>query len=206
MSVRNFDIMYRRFCRRSNQISDAFLAPTPSLSQDTVNCEFVHHAGKVQLVNRLLVLWGEYCRNLIIASAFGNAITINGLRLVPAPGVNTLAHIRSTLGRNFGAGPGTRWEETVWATQQANQLNPVNQDQISLGLGTAPDESLKLVRNYLVHPNEHTRRRYYRELVPIYTRLRMEPYEFLANRLQGGSTVLESWISEFQIAAYNAAL
>ena len=206
MSVRNFDSMYRRFCRRSDQISEAFLSPTPSLSPNTMNCEFVHHTGKVQLINRLLVLWGEYSRNLIIASAFGNAITINGSRLVPAPGVTTLAHIRATLGRNFGAGPGTRWEETAWAIQRANQLNPVNQAQISLGLGTAPDESLKLVRNYLVHPNEHTRREYYHNLVPIYSRLRMEPYAFLANRLQGGNSVLESWISDFQIAAYNAAL
>ena len=158
------------------------------------------------MVNRLLVLWGEYCRNLVIASAFGNATTINGLRLVPAPGVITLAHIRATLGRNFGAGPGTRWEETAWVTQRANQLSPMNQTQIILGLATAPDQDLKLIRNYLVHPNEHTRSNYYNDLVPIYTRLRLEPYAFLTNRLQGGSTVLESWIADFQIAAYNAAL
>jgi len=206
MSVRSFDSMYSRFCRRSNQISEAFLAPTPSLSQDTVNCEFVHHTGKVQLVNRLLILWGEYSRNLVIASAYGNATTISGLRLVPAPGVRTLAHIKAALGRNFGAGPGTRWEETVWATQQASQLNPVNQHQIIQGLATAPDQSLKLVRNYLVHPNEFTRRNYYNDLIPKYSRLGLEPHAFLTSRLQGGTTVIESWIADFQIAAYNAAL
>ena len=206
MSVRDFESIYRRFCRRSDQISEAFLAPTPTISPETAHCDFIHRAGKVQLVNRLLVLWGEYCRTLVIASAFGNALTINGLQLTPAPGVTSLANIKAILGNDFGAGPGTRWEDTNWALQRARRLNPANQNEINLGFGSAPSSDLKLVRNYLIHPNRHTRFKYFHELVPTYSPVRLEPYPFLTNRLPGGSTVLESWIADFQIAAYNAAL
>ena len=132
MPARKLENMYSRFCRRTNKISEAFYAPTPEISPETAHCEFIHHASKVQLINRLLVLWGEYCRNLVIISTFGNTLTINGLWLSPAPGINGLAQIKAKLGNDFGAGPGTRWEDTTWALQRANQLNPVNQNQISL--------------------------------------------------------------------------
>ena len=203
--MRKLDSMYHRFCRRTDQVSETFLAPTPEISPETAYCGFIHHLSKVQLVNRLMVLWGEYCRNLVIASAFGNAITLNGVRLGPAPGINGLAQIKAKLGNDFGAGPGTRWEERDWALRRAMRLNPVNQNEISLGFGTAPSGNLKLIRNYLIHPNRHTRSKYYQELVPVYSAAGLEPYSLLMHRLPGGSTVIESWIADFQISAYNAA-
>ena len=197
--------MYFRFARRTERIFTAFATPLPSNPQDAATCEFIHLAGEVQLINRLLVLWGEYCRNLVIISALGGALTMQGTLLAPSAGVRRFSDIRTKLGVNFGAGPGTKWDDPQWALARANLLSPVNRVQIGLGLGTAPVRDLKLVRNFLIHPNEHTRNNY-QTLARNLGYPRMEPRALLTSNLGMGGTVLESWIDDFQTSAYNAAL
>ena len=197
--------MYFRFARRTERIFTAFATPLPSNPQDAATCEFIHLAGEVQLINRLLVLWGEYCRNLIIISALGDALTIQGTLLASSPGIGRFSDIRARLGVNFGAGPGTKWEEPQWALARADSLIPKNRRQIGLGLGTAPVKELKLIRNFLIHPNKHTKNNY-QALARNLGYPRREPRALLTSSLGMGSTVLESWIDDFQTSAYNAAL
>ena len=205
MAVRKLGILYSRFAYRTDLISEIFRTPLPLHLQDAVNCQPIHSAGEVQLINRLLVLWGEYCRNLVIISALGDALTIQGTLLSPSTGVRGFSDIRVKLGVNFGAGPRTKWDEPQWALQCANTLSPTNMNQIGLGLTGVSVDSLKSVRNFLVHPNERTRN-IYQNLAQALGYHGIEPKALLNSNLGIGSTVLESWIADFQISAYNAAL
>ena len=205
MAVRKLGSIYSRFAGRADLISEGYRAPLPSNPEAATSCRPIHSAGEVQLINRLLVLWGEYCRSLIIISALGNAVTIRGTLLAPAPDVAKLSHIKGKLGRCFGAGPGTHWDEPQWALQQANLLHPDNRSQLGLGLETAPVRNLKDVRNFLVHPNEHTANNY-RTLVQRLGYVSALPKAFLTSPIGVESSVLESWINGFQDSAYNAAL
>ena len=205
MATRKLGSLYSRFLVRTEQLSDAFFAPLPQDPKEAAQCQFVHAAGDVQIINRLLVLWGEYCRNLVIQSAYGNVLTLQGNRLSTIPGINGFSDLRAKLGVDISAGPGTKWDEPTWAVQRARQLAPANFTQINLGVGFAPIDPLRVLRNYLVHPNEHTKGRYQDLAIQLGYPGR-QPNELLKSNLQMGQTVFESWIAEFQIAAYNAAL
>ena len=205
MAVRKLGTIYVRFVYRTDLIAERFRAPLPQNIRDSASCQPIHAAGEVQLINRLLVLWGEYCRNLVIASALGNAVTIKGTLLAPAPDVAEFSHIKAKLSGNSGAGPGTRWDDPEWALRQTNLLSPVNRDQIGLGLETAPVKDLKAVRNFLIHPNEHTAKNY-RTLAQKLGYTSALPKVLLTGPVGIGSNVLESWIIDFQNSAYNAAL
>lgn len=205
MATRKLGYLYSKFLVRTEQLSAALFAPLPQDSEVVVSCQFVHAAGDVQIVNRLLVLWGEYCRNLVIQSASGKTLTLRGNKLNAPPGIGGLSDVRAKLGGHFDAGPGTRWDEPSWALGRARQLAPSNFAQINLGVSSAPVNHLKILRNYLVHPNEHTRRSYQ----GLTTQLGFpgrQPSELLKDRVPMGSTVFEDWIAGFQSSAYNAAL
>ncbi len=205
MAIRKLGSIYARFYYRTDQIAEIFRTPLPSNSQESQSCQPMHQAGEVQLINRLLVLWGEYCWNLVIISALGDALTIQGTLLSPSTGVRGFSDIRAKLGVNFGAGPRTKWDEPQWALQCANALSPTNMNQIGLGLTGVSVDSLKSVRNFLVHPNERTRN-IYQNLAQALGYHGIGPKTLLNSNLGMGSTVLESWIADFQNAARNSAL
>ena len=205
MAMRKLGSIYARFAWRTDRILTAFQTPLPANFADAANYRFIHDAGTTYLVNRLQVLWGEYCRNLIILSARGNAVTIGGNRLSPAQGIAGFAEIRHILGNDFGAGPRTYWGAPIWTRSQASKLNPGNFNQIDLGLGTAPVDQLKPVRNYLIHPNQNTRN-LYQTLTQSLGYPGVEPRALLNSPSGVTGTVLESWIIEFQDAARNIAL
>lgn len=200
MTVRKLGIIYARFAGRTDRIVTAFQTPLPANAAAAEICRPIHTAGKAYLVNRLQMLWGEYSRNLIILSSRGNALTISGNLLPPAPG---FAGIRHILGNHFSGGPGTQWDKPDWAIQRADQLNPANGSQIRLGLRTAPVDDLRVIRNFLVHPNRQTSS-HYQTLAEALGFSGLAPQELLISSFEG-STVLESWIADFQLAAYNAA-
>jgi hypothetical protein len=205
MVTRKLGPLYSKFLVRTERLSNAFFAPLPQDSKEAAACQFIHAAGDVQIVNRLLVLWGEYCRNLVIQSASGDALTLQGNKLSTPPGISGFSDVKAKLGANISSGPSTRWDEPSWALDRARQLAPSNFEQINLGVGSAPVSQLKALRNYLVHPNEHTKGRYLNLAIQL-DYPGMQPKELLKSRLPMGPTVFESWIADFQIAAYNAAL
>ena len=204
MAVRKLGLIYARFAGRTDRILTAFQTPLPANSVDAENCRPIHTAGAAFLVNRLQMLWGEYCRNLIILSARGNALTIRGNLLAPATGGGGLPRIKRILGKDFGTGPGTHWDDLDWAIGRANLLKPVNGNQINIGLGTAPGKDLKAVRNFLIHPNQRTKRAYL-ELARSLGYPGLEPNSLLAADLSDGVDVIGSWVKQFQDAAWEAA-
>ena len=205
MAIRKLGSIYARFYYRTDQIAETFRTPLPSNPQEALICQPLHQAGEVQLVNRLLVLWGEYCRNLVILSSLGGMLTLGNELLAPAPDITGSSRIRLKLGKAFGAGPGTHWDDSDWVYKRIDSLQPENADKIRQGLANAPVENLKAVRNYLIHPNQHTAANY-QGLARQFSYISLEPKELLSNRLPGGGTVLESWVVDFQDAAREAAL
>lgn len=204
MTVRKLGIIYARFAGRTDRIVTAFQTPLPANAAAAEICRPIHTAGKAYLVNRLQMLWGEYCRNLIILSARGNALTLGGNLLPPAPGIAGFAGIRNILGNHFSGGQGAQWDKPDWAIQRADRLNPANGSQIRLGLRIAPVDDLRVIRNFLTHPNRQTNSRY-QTLAEALGFSGVAPKELLSSSIEGGNTVLESWIADFQLAAYNAA-
>ncbi len=203
MSVQKFGYVYSRFVTRTNLIGIGIWTPLPSDPEESARCEIIHSAGAVQLLNRLLHLWGEYCRHLTLLSALGGSRTLGGSPIAAAPGISTVSDVRNKIRPRF-VGPGTRWEDPHWALNHAVQLQITNINQISLGLGAAPAQEVKTIRNFLIHPNEHTNAEYL-NLARTLGQPRLRPWILLRNRLPGGGTILESWITDFQNAAYNAA-
>ena len=204
MAVRKLGIIYARFAGRTERIVTAFQTPLPASAAEAENCRPIHEAGAAYQVIRLQALWGEYSRNLIILSARGNALTISGNPLPPAPGFAGFAGIRHILGNHFSGGQGTQWDKPDWAIQRADRLNPANGSQIRLGLRIAPVDDLRVIRNFLTHPNRQTNSRY-QTLAEALGFSGVAPKELLISSIEGGNTVLESWIADFQLAAYNAA-
>lgn len=204
MAVRKLGIIYARFAGRTERILTAFQTPLPANTAAAEICRPIHTAGKAYLVNRLQMLWGEYCRNLIILSARGNALTIRGNLLAPETGSGGLPRIKRILGKDFGAGPGTRWDDLDWAIGRANLLKPVNGNQINIGLGTAPSKDLKVVRNFLIHPNQRTKNAYL-ELARSLGYPGLEPNSLLATDLGDGVDVIGAWVKQFQDSAWEAA-
>lgn len=205
MTARKLGIIYARFAGRTDRILTAFQSPLPENVAAAEICRPIHEAGAAYLVIRLQALWGEYCRNLVIISARGNALTIGGKPIPPAPGIAGFAAIRHILGNHFSGGRGTQWDNPDWAIQRANQLNPTNQSQIRSGLRIAPVDDLRVIRNFLAHPNQRTGYDYQR-LAQDMGFPGAAPKELLSSPFGGGGTVIESWVADFQLAAYNAAL
>ena len=203
MAVRKLGIIYARFAGRTDRILTAFQTPLPVNAAAAEICRPIHTAGKAYLVNRLQMLWGEYCRNLIILSARGNVLTIRGNLLAPGTGGGGLPRIKR-IGKDFSSGPGTRWDDLKWALEKAGQLMPVNLNQIGLGLGTAPSADLKVVRNFLIHPNQRTKSDYLK-LARYLGYPDLEPNSLLAADWGDGVDVIGSWVKQFQDSALEAA-
>jgi len=80
-----------------------------------------------------------------------------------------------------------------------------NRAQIVLGLGAAPYDTFRRVRNLIVHPNAHTRAEF--ELIPVgFPLVGVEAEDLLLSRLPGGGTVFEDWGQDFKVAAMNVVL
>ena len=204
MAVRKLASIYERFFWRTDRILTAFRTPLPANAAAAEQCRPIHTAGEAYLVNRLQMLWGEYCRNLIILSARGNALTVAGKLISPAPGLAGFPQIKAVLGNSFGGGPSTRWDDRDWAIGRANILKPVNGNQINIGLGTAPIKDLKVVRNFLIHPNQRTRSAYL-SLARYLGYPGLEPKSLLAADGGNGMDVIGSWVKQFQDSAWEAA-
>jgi hypothetical protein len=86
---------------------------------------------------------------------------------------------------------------------QAKTLNISNYSDVDLGLSSAPDTDVTVVRNYLAHPNTYTLAAYR----PLAMRLGVSGAstdQLLRFRLPGGGTQFEAWVKLYQIAAENA--
>lgn len=204
MAQRNLAGVYGRFCGRTDALLRDFLVATPGPITRFGEASAITIVGYSRgfLVNRLFHLWGEFCRLIVIESALGGCRTLSGIVLANAPNIFRISDIPPKIRMRPIAGPGLRWEDPSWTTKQANTLMLANRSQISLGVGSAPYDAFRRVRNFVIHPNPHTQAEF--AVVALrFSFLSAKPEDLLLSRLPGGGTVMESWVQDFQVAALN---
>ena len=200
--------LYDSYSKRSRAILSRSVANLPIDPAEIAVCAPVHQDGLAFLVVRIQALWAEFCRELIVRSAIGNCQSRTGLIVAPAPGVK---HVRdlSVITRQFTkqpfSGPGSQWEDPVFAIRQARFLKVSNLNQISVGLGSVTTNLgyLKRVRNFIVHPNHDTKTKYVQTTRTLGF-LGTVPTQLVSQNLPGGVTILATWVSDLETAAWNA--
>ena len=197
--------LYGTFCVRTDLVLRAFLLtpPTSPKELEGVPVELVLRHSRSFLINRVLHLWGEYCKRLIVASALGGYQTLSGVTLGRAPQIRSVSDILATIGENSIAGPRLRWGDPKWTVATLSKIQPPNVQQIKLGVGTVPYQEFVKVRNFVVHSNSHTRS-HFETVALTYSLIGASADDLLLHRLPGGGTVMEGWIREFQDAALDA--
>jgi hypothetical protein len=189
-----------RFVGRTERLRGLFSIALPSNVGQAGICSPLHEKGRLFMLVSLTALWGEFCRELIVRSALG-AITMSGQRIPAAPGLRSLSDAKLVTPLS---GPGVNWYLPHDALNRAQHLNIFNYGQVSSGLSSISIDEIVSVRNFVVHPNEHTRSRYLQAAANLGF-AHFEPDQLLHARLVGGSILFEQWIDDFQTAAINAA-
>ena len=182
-------------------------ASLPADPAEMAVCTPVHQDGFLLLAVRLQHLWGEFCRELVIRSAIGGCVTRTGLQLLPAPEVKRVSDL-PTIARRFSnrsfTGPGSLWEVPSIAIGRARSLQVANYHQISLGLSAVNViDYLKPVRNFIVHPSGSSISGYSQAARSLGFP-GLSPIQLLSQRLPGGGTIFDDWVSALEIAAWNA--
>ena len=196
--------LYGRYDMRSLVLTSRFVGQLPADAVEMRTCKPIHSDGRAYLLIRLQLLWGEFCRELVVRSALGGHETRTGQSLPRAPGVRYVRDIPN-ITKNPLSGPKSYWEDPAFTIRQAKLLQVANYNDINLGVGSIATElaNLKCVRNFVVHPNAKTAAKYMQMTRAIgFTKL--PPDELLHQHLPGGVTVFDSWVDVFLTAAWNA--
>ena len=197
--------LYGRYEIRSHSLTERFSAKLPANPEESRICEPIHQYGRAYLVVRLQQLWGEFCRELIVRSAIGGCLTRTSQMLPGAPGVKRVSDILKVINLKELGSPAARWEEPSFAIDQALRLRVANFNGIDLGLGQASTVAgyVKIIRNYIVHPNSHTSNRYTSMTRTLGFR-GLSPDQLLSQSVPGSNSVFENWLSTLTLAAWNA--
>lgn len=132
-------------------------------------------------------------------------MTLGGQVVSRAPNVRHRSDIPGAIKARAIVGPGLRWEDPNWTSKRIDRLQLANQQQIKLGIASAPYDDLRRVRHFVVHANRHTRAEF-DVIARRYALFGVGPHELLLHKLPGGATVLEGLVRDFQNAAFNATL
>ena len=197
--------LYGRYEWRSNSLNERFAAKLPVDPEESRICEPVHQDSRAYLVVRLQQLWGEFCRELIVRSAIGGCATRTSQTLPRTQGMKRVSDILKVIRLKDLGSPAAKWEEPAFAIDQAMRLKVANFNGIDLGLGQASTVAshVKVVRNYIVHPNSHNRNRY-TNMTRVLGFRGLAPNQLLSQTVPGGRTVFEDWVSTLNLAAWNA--
>ena len=193
-----FDI-YNRFerrCRRLEQWVNVWPSNRnhPSVIQELV-CPTV-------VVNRLQYLFGQFCCELVVRSAMGGCVTRTGSTLSRVSGVKKVSDISRAAGKPL-TGPQAKWDIPAFGIGFSTALGVTNQLEISRGLQSADLGDLKILRNYVVHPNRHTGLIYI-SMVRQHGLREIEPDRFIRHQTTGGPAILEAWVQNLLDSAWNA--
>ncbi len=195
--------LYAHFLARTNALVEQFLLPAPQGSTHRIfQHQQVFQSSRAFSTIRLLHLWGEFTRVVVVRSALGGCYTVSGAHVNAAPGVTSVRDILVVIKQPQLSGPRLYWDTPEWTSKQVSQLRIQNGAQVTLGLGAAPVDDLRRVRNFLTHPNSHTKSEY-EGLTRRKSLVGANPDDLLRSRTPGGATLLESWVIDFQTAALN---
>ena len=197
--------IYGRYNMRSQSLNWRFVAKLPANLGEKQIWELVHKDSRAYLVVRLQLLWGEFCKELVVRSAIGGCVTRAGQAVLPAPNVKDVSDIRRITKLKDLSGPSSKWEEPSFAIDQATLLKITNLYDIVSGLGQASAvmDDIKCVRNLIVHPNGRNTNKY-TQMTRVLGFRGLAPDQLLSQTVPGSATIFENWLSTLTLAAWNA--
>lgn len=197
--------LYGRYETRSQSLNERFAAKLPADTTQKTACKAIHQDGRAYSVIRLQLLWGEFCKELIVKSAIGGCATRTNQTLDRVISVKNVSDILGIIKLKDLSSQAAKWEEPDFAIKKAEALDVKNLNSIQLGLGRASGvaNNIKCVRNYLVHPNRNNGNKYI-GMARILGFRNMPPDQLLFQILTGGETVFENWLSTLSAAAWEA--
>lgn len=190
MPQRTLYSAYTRFASQTYRLVQVFCAPALAPS-----CELPHVYSAQFSAVRLQMLWGQFCKRVIIESALGNVLTSSGQTL--SSRIKTTKGFKAQIRK-------VNWHIPPDALKQARKWQVENYNQIALGLTSAPMSDVNAFRNYLVHPGEGS----VEKLINAFPILRItpesNPYNLLSYTIPGGQSRFEDWVDRLMIAALEA--
>ena len=204
MPIKRYIDIYRKFEKRTNGLVSEFEDKVSMLNDYGEDFEKIHNNARFFILIRLQMLWGQFCRELIIRSAFGGYHTISGTVLQKGASVTDWRSVQTVI-RSRSRNGHPPWHMANFSIDIARNLRIDNYGQVSMALGgISPIDHVINIRNYVVHPDERSRIRYENTLRSIGIMVKTDPISLLRSRVVGGASLLEQWVSDLQTLAVNA--
>ena len=159
----------------------------------------MHEDSRLYLIVRLQALWAEFCKQIVVLSAVGGLLTLEGNIVAPAPGIKAFSDTKRVTDPLERAS----WHRPKTPIRAAKKLKVENYDQLSLGLSSVNVNNMFTIRNFIVHPTENTRRGYVQATRDLGLP-GAEPESVPISLQKGGATLFEEWVADLQTAATNA--
>ena len=204
MPVKRFIDIYRKFENRTNGLVSEFEDKVSMVNDYGEVFEKIHNDARSFILIRLQMLWGQFCRELIIRSAFGGYNTISGTALKKGASVTDWRSVQTVV-RKRSNNRHPPWHIANFSIGIAKNLRIQNYGQVSMALGgISPMDYVIGIRNYVVHPEEKTRANYENTLRAMGMTVKIDPISLLRSRVAGGANLFEQWVTDLQTLAVNA--
>jgi hypothetical protein len=204
MPIKRFVDIYRKFETRTNDLVSEFEDKTSLLRDYGDTFETIHNDARSFLLIRLQMLWGHFCRELIIRSAFGGYYTISGVVLRKGTLVTDWRSIQAIV-RRHSRNSHFPWHIANFSIRIARDLGINNYRQVSMSLGgLSPMDNIINIRNYVVHPDVFTKTYYEITVRALGITVNIDPIRLMKSRVTGGASLFEQWVADLQMIADNA--
>lgn len=103
--------------------------------------------------------WARFCRTSVVVSAACKPFTLSGVKLPKAPGVTTSASVVPVLMATYRRRRyEPRWADATECIDAASRLQIANRTTLAgaIGASGSPADSIRILRNFLVHRNRET--------------------------------------------------
>lgn len=205
----NLGARYWRFSRKLATIAEAF---QHACSQPVdPHCLATHELARENATIQLQDQWSAFCRDLILGSWRGGAVTLGGARIPRRPGgASDAAALHALRATYTGSAKRSRqwepkWFDPIQAIDAAKRLSIPNLVNVSLGLGLTPSplDQLRAVRNYFAHRGQESSTRLALHLTSHPTNA--GAHLFVSQLTLGGVPAFVRWTAEIETMAWAAA-
>jgi hypothetical protein len=193
---------FHRFSVRASFLSNAFV--TPPISRTPHACSDSHELGREGSVIQLQDHWATFVRRVVMTCSTQKHMTAGG-RHYQGPFSTEVAALNSLRATFVGKSKKPPYWEPTWfdavqVIDAVSRLGLPNSSQLSLGLGItpSPNESLRAIRNFFAHRTRRTASEMNRVANVANS---AEAHAFLSERVTGGATRFEQWVSQLLIIA-----
>lgn len=199
MPQKSLTTLYRRFSRESQLILSGFRVSS-SLYGHAFACQVIQE----MCVVRLYDAWERTCRELVMASACDEPVTLTGHTVHCSPLAQrrgaVLPALRSTFPHKKPPWWEPRWADSTEFLDVAQRLKLDNRSMLSLGMSITPSpaERLRRTRNFFAHRNQRTATEVAQVLRSYRPNESPSVHELLCSPLPGGTVLFESWILDLR--------